>query len=489
MYSTLKSMLGLSESPTSAPEQAPPPKVEQARGNRAASAHLARFTHTVEPGQTLGVICDERGQPREAWKDLWELNKDLIPDPDVVPEGVVLTLPTSWVQRDPEPSPILDQAASQASAEGVSTSTDTEDGSSWSAWDLVEQGRESAGAWVDAGLSSAQGLASDAGRLISGEDPAAAGVAMAQTASAMAHSLAHSQLAERLSRGNADVYFSQRDNETQDTTSGGSIVHGDNMCTVTSLAMQIAAMAGGETFGRMAVVQMLEEDFGQVVEEPDRSEGQVEDLLWRRFDLWELEDWNRSVKENWDCRPQDFRQLTNMREWKTQGKFHQFAICQKIVLEEVAEHVGAMGEVEMLLSDISGDPKSFKEKLQGLLEAGGTARLGTKLTSGHIVVLKEVLEDGALLYDPYGCGLRAGQYLKNGSKAYELRDRFGGERDLLEKRWSRSPERLAELDEAPPATELHELGKGVFYSWDEVAAYKIGTSAVSVASTRDRGQA
>jgi len=498
MYSYLKSMVGLSDDSADSEKAQPAPQVQQPEGNEAAASNLGRFVHTVQRGETFGTICASHDKPASCWEELWEVNKDQVPDPDRLEEGVSLVLPTSWVERAEAPaapaSPTLDRAAEQVEGQ--------EGGSDWSPWDVVEQGAgavgelagsasETAGVWLDSGIASLDGLVRSGGSLLSGgadaqregkRDPTATeAIGQAQAASALANAMAASAAAARAT--GSDVYFSQMDNKTDTTTEGGARVKDSNMCTVTSLAMQISTMAGGESAGRAAVVRLLEETHGQSVGEPRRSEAQVEDLLWDRFALWGSKEWNHEVDQSYDFSPSDYQTLINMKDWKL-GKFHQFAICQQIVLDEVAEYVDAMGEVTMVLSDLSADSDAFKAQLEALVDEGGTARLGTKLTGGHIVMLKEVLDEGIVIYDPYGCGLEPGRYLINGNDGPSLRTRFSNDRDLLEKRWSRHPERLAELDEAQAGDTMEQLGKGVFYTWDEVRDYQIGTSAVSVASSR-----
>ena len=50
-------------------------------------------THTVQPGETLSQIAQARLGSAGAWRQIYELNRDRIPDPNRIASGVVLTLP------------------------------------------------------------------------------------------------------------------------------------------------------------------------------------------------------------------------------------------------------------------------------------------------------------------------------------------------------------------------------------------------------------
>ncbi len=50
-------------------------------------------THTVQPGETLSQIAQARLGSAAAWRQIYELNRDRVPDPNRISPGVVLTLP------------------------------------------------------------------------------------------------------------------------------------------------------------------------------------------------------------------------------------------------------------------------------------------------------------------------------------------------------------------------------------------------------------
>lgn len=68
--------------PTDLSAQEPPPAAQAGPG-----------THTVQPGETLSQIAEARLGSAGAWREIHELNRDRIPDPDRIAPGVVLTLP------------------------------------------------------------------------------------------------------------------------------------------------------------------------------------------------------------------------------------------------------------------------------------------------------------------------------------------------------------------------------------------------------------
>jgi LysM repeat protein len=60
----------------------------------AADAATATKTHTVEKGENLSVIAEQELGTQSRWKELYELNKDLIgKNPDLIQPGMELKLP------------------------------------------------------------------------------------------------------------------------------------------------------------------------------------------------------------------------------------------------------------------------------------------------------------------------------------------------------------------------------------------------------------
>ena len=54
-----------------------------------------RKTTTVREGETLSEIAQRELGSSQAWPRLWEANKNKLPDPNVLKEGLVLTIPGS----------------------------------------------------------------------------------------------------------------------------------------------------------------------------------------------------------------------------------------------------------------------------------------------------------------------------------------------------------------------------------------------------------
>ena len=60
----------------------------------AAKAATATKTHTVEKGENLSVIAEAELGSQSRWKEIYELNKDVIgKNPDLIPPGMELKLP------------------------------------------------------------------------------------------------------------------------------------------------------------------------------------------------------------------------------------------------------------------------------------------------------------------------------------------------------------------------------------------------------------
>ena len=53
----------------------------------------AQNSYTVQRGDTLSIIARKQLGSPERWKDIWELNKDRIPNPDLIQAGWVLVMP------------------------------------------------------------------------------------------------------------------------------------------------------------------------------------------------------------------------------------------------------------------------------------------------------------------------------------------------------------------------------------------------------------
>ena len=65
-------------------------------------------TYTVRPGDSLSKIAQAVLGDGERWREIFDLNKDQIGNPDVIHAGMVLKLPTGAKPSAPAPAPMPD---------------------------------------------------------------------------------------------------------------------------------------------------------------------------------------------------------------------------------------------------------------------------------------------------------------------------------------------------------------------------------------------
>lgn len=63
----------------------------RARSRRKAEAEAK--TYTVQPGDTLGKIAQSQLGDASRWQEIWEANKEAVPDPDQIEVGQELIIP------------------------------------------------------------------------------------------------------------------------------------------------------------------------------------------------------------------------------------------------------------------------------------------------------------------------------------------------------------------------------------------------------------
>jgi hypothetical protein len=238
-----------------------------------------------------------------------------------------------------------------------------------------------------------------------------------------------------------DTYRSQRDNpELADVT-----------CNVTSLAMQLISLAGGdETKLRETAVKLLKDR-----KVTASTNTQLEELL-RQLAIKVAKGptvtlANGSTYDAWEI------------AWVLDG-----------VSELFTDYVQKTETVMNVASK-----EGFQDKVVPAVEKGAVVMLSTKLTSsGHIVKLNEVLADGILLDDPYGCLVeKQGGYLRNGANVTQKEiSRINDNAAVLDARLkSNSDMRKTFTDLAAKKGSIPgNAGKNNFYSWDEVKTYSIG---------------
>jgi len=272
------------------------------------------------------------------------------------------------------------------------------------------------------------------------------------------------------------AYDSQRDNDFEQSNAfeqKTALIHGDNMCNVTTLAMQLKALAADDAQLQSAAVDMLIDCGGGGTRESLMA-AQLEDLLMQIFvELGE-------TYFEGACR--------GYRAGSSYGP-HQYAICLAHVGELFTDYVHGSKQLSGGTSGsgtLGKDAQGFYEgEIMPHLDAGAAIMLSTKLTGGHIVLLVDIMSDGVVIHDPYGMRLPAG-YVKNGDRVSSRGGRIASAGQVYEDRVHENDGLRSEIDErveAGSGTFGHHLGEVNFYPWAEVQSYAIG-QWVSVLSAR-----
>lgn len=269
---------------------------------------------------------------------------------------------------------------------------------------------------------------------------------------------------------NATSYKSQLDNEYRE---GG--VEGKNMCNVTTLAMQLETVAGSADKAKSAVIDLLKKK-GEATDEASLRKKQLEDLIMQRFKLmgdsgWKKRDGKKPFWKGW----YDWAKNTLKSPW------HQQALCLNYVATELSDLVGKTKHAEagpkVKLETLLSSPY-FKETLHPALQEGASVMLSTQLTGGHIVLLADVVNEGAVINDPYGMLVeKKSAYIPNGSQTKASRlNRIKKHHDLVKQRLKYNTGLFEKLQkpESLGKTFPDNMGERNFYPWDEVKKYKIG---------------
>jgi LysM repeat protein len=66
--------------------------------------------HVTVSHDTLPSLAEAYGHPYE-WSAIWELNKILLPDPNMVLPGMEITIPADWVEIEEPPAPPVTSSA------------------------------------------------------------------------------------------------------------------------------------------------------------------------------------------------------------------------------------------------------------------------------------------------------------------------------------------------------------------------------------------
>jgi len=70
-----------------------PPDFSDVTGGSSSTAPVTGKTYTIVKGDTLSKIAREEYGDAKLWRKIFELNKDVIEDPDKIFPGQVITLP------------------------------------------------------------------------------------------------------------------------------------------------------------------------------------------------------------------------------------------------------------------------------------------------------------------------------------------------------------------------------------------------------------
>ena len=195
--------------------------------------------------------------------------------------------------------------------------------------------------------------------------------------------------AEPAPASGSPAFLDQRDNAFD---KGG--VSASNMCTVTSLAMNLIGLCGSADAVKQETAGLITAHGGTPPAADALAGMQTEDLLMTFFDELAAQGyWQTKAKET---KPPFYGNWIN--DVPSGTKFHQAGACQAHVL---AMYKGIASEN---LSRANAGCKTIQQFLtdhiKPLLDQGGTFAASTKLTGGHFVSFVAVLGDGIVIHDP-----------------------------------------------------------------------------------------
>lgn len=262
----------------------------------------------------------------------------------------------------------------------------------------------------------------------------------------------------------------------------------NDMCNVTTLAMQLIKLIGNETNTRDAVTSLLIRS-KYPKSKRDKLEGMtIADLLITRF--YQIKKWKAKLELYFPDRNKDGKLWQRFKEMKDKSgsSFFQMGLPLIIVGLEVLQEANIQGEGESISSKkYALPPKAtwskanarayFEGKLKNELDSGSAILMSTKLTGGHIVHLNSVISGptgGVLIDDPFG--IRLGFYMKNNSdfRPVILRER-NRHFNILKRRLMHNTPLWNELQTLKKGDRFPKnVGERNFYNWEEVAKFKIG---------------
>ena len=237
-----------------------------------------------------------------------------------------------------------------------------------------------------------------------------------------------------------DEYKSQRDNETLSLShSKSKPVTGDSQCNVTSLAMMLISLNGGDEAGVIDIVQKAIKKGGATYE----SSWGLEELL---------------------------AQYTEKIE---KGSIFSSSRMGEIAADLLKDKVSSSEDIWVNESKPQDAIDKWKETIVPLLKKGCEVIISGRFThGGHIVSLRSVKSSGVILQDPYGMCIVQGVYMRNGQ--IFSKDDLAKYQMEIKRRLSVNG-RFDEIKDMIEAGKVlpQNLGSNNYYSWEDFGSMKI----------------
>lgn len=236
-----------------------------------------------------------------------------------------------------------------------------------------------------------------------------------------------------------EVYLDQRDNP----------VLGDSTCNVTTLAMQLSSIAGGDVSRVQYMAYTILKEKGMNMS----ASTALEELL---------------------------RQLcikVGGGEQVKLGDSYYNAWTVAWVLDGVSELFKELvSKTETVYPELT--QAGYNAQIVPAMQQGAEIMVSNKLTSsGHIAFLLAVRSDGIIINDPYGMMAQDKKYIRNGDPVSSHAAKYKDYATTIATRLKYNPELKKELDTlfaSNTGTLPRKLGAKNFYTWAEVATYSIG---------------
>ena len=237
-----------------------------------------------------------------------------------------------------------------------------------------------------------------------------------------------------------EVYKDQRDNPRM----------GDTTCNVTTLAMQLIALAGGDEARVTESAVKLLQGYGQSAS----TSTALEELL-RQLTIHVSGAEYHSGIPAWQW------------SWVLDKTGEQFTdIASRIINPDEG------GLYNIFTKAL------YEEKIVPALSQGAEVMLSNSLTrGGHIVFLVSVRNDGLVIHDPYGMMVTGQRYIRNGDPVSSHKSFYTGNPQTVATRLKLNTNLKGQLDgifSSGSGTLPSNLGESNFYTWAEVSTYKIG---------------